>query len=157
MAKRTYSTDAIEVHWDSSRCIHTGWCSKELLAVFNPEQRPWIQLDQGELDAIVTVVEACPSGALTYTRTDGGPQEQVPDPATIIPWPNGPYHVRGSFLVEDRHGETFDTGPRATLCRCGQSQRHPYCDLSHRDAKFRSYPRVDSPDDPSAEQGTATS
>lgn len=148
MAERTYSTEAIEVHWDSERCIHTGLCSKNLIAVFNPQQRPWIQLDQGEIDQIVAVVEGCPSGALTYTRTDGGPQEKLEAPATIVPWPNGPYHVTGSFLVEDRHGEVFDAGPRATLCRCGQSKQHPFCDLSHRDAKFHSYPRVVDPEEP---------
>lgn len=142
MAKRTYSKDVIEVHWDSDRCIHTGWCSKELLAVFNPQQRPWIQVEHGTVDEIIHVIENCPSGALSYTRTDGGPQEPVEQPATIVPWPNGPYHVRGSYVVQDRHGETFDAGPRATLCRCGHSNNQPFCDLSHREAKFRSYPRV---------------
>lgn len=141
--KRTYATDEVEVMWDSGRCIHTGWCSKALLEVFNPEQRPWVQLDEGELEDIIAVVEACPSGALSYRRLDGGPEEQVPSPATIIPWPNGPYFVRGSFRVEDRHGAKFDVGPRATLCRCGQSENHPFCDLSHRKAGFRSYPRAD--------------
>ena len=58
-----------------------------------------------------------------------------------------PYFVRGSFQVEDRHGNTFDTGPRATLCRCGHSQNQPFCDLSHREAGFRSYPRAEERDD----------
>lgn len=144
--KRDYATAEIEVHWDSERCIHTGWCSQALIESFNPEQRPWIQLDGAELDKIVAVVEKCPSGALTYTRLDGGPEEQPPVPATIIPWPNGPYFVHGSFEVEDRHGEVFDAGPRATLCRCGHSKRAPFCDLSHREAKFHSYPRVSEPE-----------
>lgn len=144
--KRTYATDELEVFWDSDRCIHTGWCSDALLAVFNPEQRPWIQLDEGELDDIIAVVEACPSGALAYRRLDDGPQEEPAIPATIIPWPNGPYFVRGSFQLKDRHGKPFEVGPRATLCRCGQSKNHPYCDLSHREAGFRSYPRADQAD-----------
>ncbi len=143
--ERTYATDDIEVHWDSGRCIHTGWCSKALIEVFNTEQRPWIQLDAGPLDEIVKVIENCPSGALTYRRLDGGPQEEVAVPATIVPWPNGPYFVRGSFQVEDRHGEAFDTAPRATLCRCGQSANHPFCDLSHRESGFSSYPRASLP------------
>lgn len=159
--ERTYATDQIEVHWDSDRCIHTGFCSKALLAVFNPQQRPWIQLDAGELDEIVQVVENCPSGALTYRRVDGGPQEVPQVPVSIIPWPNGPYFVRGSFEVTDRHGDAFDTGPRATLCRCGNSKNQPYCDLSHRDVGFRSYPRVnlpaesDSPDQPGSSPPSA--
>ena len=142
MAKRDYTTAEIEVHWDSSRCIHTALCSKSLLEVFNPQQRPWIQLEAGGLEEIVAVVEQCPSGALSYTRLDGGPQEELQVPATVVPWPNGPYYVRGSFTVVDRHGDEFDTGPRATLCRCGQSKQHPFCDNSHKDAHFRSYPRV---------------
>jgi len=141
--KKTYATDEVEVHWDSDRCIHTGWCTKALVEVFNPQQRPWIQLDKGTLDAVVAVAERCPSGALTYTRLDGGSQEQLQVPASIVPWPNGPYFVRGSFEVEDRHGNRFDTGPRATLCRCGQSENQPFCDLSHRDTGFRSYPRAE--------------
>ena len=64
-------------------------------------------------------------------------------PATIVPWPNGPYFVRGSFAVTDRHGVEYDTAPRASLCRCGHSQQHPFCDNSHKEAKFRSYPRVE--------------
>ena len=140
--KRSYSTAAIEVHWDSGRCIHTGWCSKALIDVFNPEQRPWIQLDSGTLDEIVAVVEKCPSGALTYTRLDGGADEELHGSASIVPWPNGPYFVRGSFSVTDRHGNEFETGPRATLCRCGQSENQPFCDLSHRDSGFKSYPQA---------------
>lgn len=151
MAERTYSTDQIEVHWNSGRCIHTGWCSKALIEVFNTEQRPWIQLEAGPLDEIVKVVESCPSGALSYRRLDGGPQEEPDVPATIVPWPSGPYFVRGSFEVKDRHGEVFDTSPRATLCRCGASANHPFCDLSHREAGFSSYPRVSEPPPEEAE------
>ena len=140
--KKTYATSEIEVHWDSERCIHTGWCSKSLIEVFNPQQRPWIQLDEGTLDQVVAVVEQCPSGALQYTRVDGGPPEDVAATATIVPWPNGPYFVRGSFAVDDRHGQSFDVGPRATLCRCGNSSNQPFCDLTHREIGFRSYPQV---------------
>jgi len=144
--ERTYTTDEIEVSWDSGRCIHVGFCSKALIEVFNPERRPWIQLDAGELGEIIQVVENCPSGALTYNRIDGGAQEQVDATTTIVPWPNGPYFVRGSFQVEDRHGDVYDTAPRATLCRCGHTSNHPFCDLSHRDVGFRDYPRVNEPD-----------
>lgn len=146
--KRTYAIDEIEVYWDSDRCIHTGWCWKDLNEVFDREKRPWIQLDAAKLDEIVQVIEKCPSGALSYRRLDDEAQEQLEVPASIIPWPNGPYFVRGSFEVHDRHGKTYDTSPRAALCRCGQSKNHPFCDLSHRDADFKSYPRVDEEESP---------
>lgn len=142
MTKRTYSNDQIAVHWDSERCIHTGWCSASLEAVFDVNKRPWVQLEGAEVDAVVATVEQCPSGALRYERLDGGPGEAPDDPVSIVPWPNGPLFVRGEFKVEDRHGGEFETGPRATLCRCGESRNHPFCDLSHRKSEFRSYPRA---------------
>ncbi len=40
MAKRTYRTDQIVVHWDSERCVHSGICLGTLPAVFDVERRP---------------------------------------------------------------------------------------------------------------------
>ena len=42
--QRTYETDAIRVHWDSSRCIHTGICLRTLPSVFSLRRRPWVDL-----------------------------------------------------------------------------------------------------------------
>lgn len=139
---RSYQNEQLVVHWTAERCVHVGFCVNALVEVFDRERRPWIELGETDVDEIVRVVENCPSGALTYERLDGGGQEKPEDPVSIVPWPNGPLFVRGSFEVRDRHGNTFDTGPRAALCRCGQSRNHPFCDLSHRDAGFRSYPQA---------------
>ncbi len=154
MVKRTYSNGQIVVHWDSERCIHTGWCAKGYPEVFDTSRRPWVLVDGADTDQIVNTIETCPSGALSYERLDGGPQEVADVPTTVIPWPNGPYFVRGEFEVRDRHGDVFVDGPRATLCRCGQSKNHPFCDLSHRTTGFRSYPRAISPDRSEAEAPT---
>jgi len=151
MATRTYSNETIEVYWDSSRCIHTGVCLDGYRDVFDVAVRPWIRLQGADADHVAATITACPSGALAYRRLDGGQDEAPEIPATIIPWPNGPYFARGDLRVEDRHGEVFAVGPRATLCRCGSSKNQPFCDLSHREVGFRSYPQALSEGRKSAE------
>ncbi|MDH5615924.1 MAG: (4Fe-4S)-binding protein, partial [Acidimicrobiia bacterium] len=83
MAKRDYRTDEIIVHWDSSRCIHTGICLQSLNSVFNLRQKPWVDVQAARADEIAATVEKCPSGALTYTRLDGA-GEAPPQTTTVV-------------------------------------------------------------------------
>jgi len=141
MAHRDYSTDTITVHWDSTRCIHSGICTSTLPAVFDTGRRPWVDVAGASADNLIAAIERCPSGALSYTRADGV-AEQPDETTTVIPWPNGPLWVRGNIEVRDRHGNLFRAGPRIALCRCGQTQNQPFCDMSHRSAGFKDYPRA---------------
>ncbi len=146
MTKRSYETEAIRVDWDSSRCIHTGICLRSLPGVFDTSQRPWITVGGADADEIARTIEQCPSGALTYERLDGGPAEQPADPVEIVPRPNGPLSIRGSMIIKDYRGDVFVETVRATLCRCGNSQNQPFCDLSHKGSGFQDKPRVITPD-----------
>lgn len=136
MSKRTYESESIRVLWDSSRCIHTGICLNALPAVFNTQARPWIDVDAADADAIAAAVQQCPTAALRYERLDGAPQEQPGEQVTLVAWPNGPLAVRGAVEVKDPDGGLIDAGPRAALCRCGNSANQPFCDLSHRVVGF---------------------
>lgn len=64
MAKRTYTNGNIVVYWDSDLCTKCTNCHSKLPAVFNPEARPWVNLDGAPADEIMDVVNECPSGAL---------------------------------------------------------------------------------------------
>lgn len=152
MAKRTYENDAISVSWDSSLCIHRANCIKFGEGTFDAKRRPWVDLSQATVDTIAAAIDQCPTGALRYERLDGGPQEQVPSVTSIIPFPNGPLMVRGEVELRDRNGNLFSAAPRMALCRCGQSENQPFCDLSHRDSGFRDHARA-----PSSERQDATS
>ena len=90
----------------------------------------WIHPEAAPLEQVVRVAHNCPSGAITYTRHDGGPQEQAPPVNVIRIRENGPYAVAADVSMGD---VTFT---RATLCRCGKSKTKPYCDNSHRAAGF---------------------
>lgn len=49
--------------------------------------------------------------------------------------PNGPALVTGTIRVKENGAWTTKSG-RFALCRCGHSQKKPYCDGGHRAAGF---------------------
>jgi CDGSH-type Zn-finger protein len=58
--------------------------------------------------------------------------------ATITPYPDGPYLVRGAFRLLDHDGNELDAQRRTVaLCRCGRSRLRPFCDGTHRLIGFR--------------------
>ena len=59
--------------------------------------------------------------------------------AKITVRPNGPLVVEGDDLtVVDVNGNTFEPAKRPFgLCRCGASQRKPFCDGSHNTIGFQ--------------------
>ena len=158
-AQRTYETDRIAVHWDSTRCIHTARCVQSLPQVFDVNRRPWIDVTAAEADELAEAIRRCPTGALRYTRRDGAPQEEPQRPAVAIPIPDGPLLVLGDLRVQGPEGETITEETRLTLCRCGNSRNQPFCDNSHvqggfRSAEFTPKPRAGEP--PSGEDGQTT-
>ena len=66
--------------------------------------------------------------------------------AEIMPYRDGPLVVRGSFVLLDEDGREIDPGRRTVaLCWCGRSRLRPFCDGSHRRARYRAEGGV-SPD-----------
>ncbi len=54
---------------------------------------------------------------------------------------NGPIRVEGgAFELCDSEGKVFSLGGRAavSICRCGHSQKQPFCDGSHSGCEFKS-------------------
>jgi CDGSH-type Zn-finger protein len=61
------------------------------------------------------------------------------EPAKITPYRNGPYLIRGNFVVCDQDGNEIESArPVVALCRCGKSQIRPFCDGTHKTIGFRS-------------------
>ena len=128
---RHYTSEAIDITYDARRCIHAAECVRGLPEVFDTGRRPWILPSGASADAIAAVIERCPSGALHYTRRDGGAPEAPPDQTTIAPVPGGPLYVRGLIQLRSADGSLIVEDTRLALCRCGQSQNKPFCDNSH--------------------------
>lgn len=58
--------------------------------------------------------------------------------ATITPYPDGPYLIRGEFAVTDSEGNEVPLERRTiALCRCGKSRIRPFCDGTHKLIGFK--------------------
>ncbi len=135
-AVRRYLSPQIVVSYEAHRCIHAAACIRGQPAVFDTARRPWILPSAASADAIAAVIQECPSGALHFTRTDGGASEADPEENTIVPMPHGPLHVRGRVDLRAADGSSIVEDVRLTLCRCGKSRNKPFCDNSHRAEGF---------------------
>jgi CDGSH-type Zn-finger protein/uncharacterized Fe-S cluster protein YjdI len=132
-----YESDEITVRYNLQRCIHAEACVQGLPAVFDRTRRVWIDPTAASAEAIAGVIMRCPTGALHFTRKDGGPAEPIPAENTIRVAPNGPLYVQGNLHIETPGGEVLLADTRAALCRCGASHHKPLCDDSHTTSGFQ--------------------
>lgn len=130
-----YTNGTVTIVWKPSLCIHSTICWKKatgLPAVFNPSERPWIKPEGATTEAIIAQVEQCPSGALSYFRTDTGDSpEQIETTLAVEVAKNGPLLVYGNITVKHKNGATEQKHKVTAFCRCGMSANKPYCDGSH--------------------------
>lgn len=67
---KRYTKDGVTVIWQPSLCIHSAICARGLPQVFDPRRRPWVVMEGTDVKEIVKQVERCPSGALSYERSE---------------------------------------------------------------------------------------
>jgi CDGSH-type Zn-finger protein/uncharacterized Fe-S cluster protein YjdI len=135
--RHEYASDAIRVSWSSTRCIHSAECVRGLPIAFRPGEKPWIRLDGLEAEQVARVVVRCPTGALHFEPSHGGPREETPAANDVRVSANGPTYLRGDIEIRTQEGEVLLRDTRVALCRCGRSANKPLCDNAHRAAGFR--------------------
>jgi len=128
---RVYRNETVEVTWEPSFCTHYAACINGSPATFNPQRRPWVELDGDTPERILEAVSHCPTGALHARRLDGSEAVAPPSPVEFHVQLNGPLFIRGSSRVMNAEGEVVREDWRMALCRCGASQNKPFCDDSH--------------------------
>jgi CDGSH-type Zn-finger protein/uncharacterized Fe-S cluster protein YjdI len=127
-----YRGGKIVVRFDGEKCIHSRNCVLDRPEVFQANvPGAWIKPDSVTPEQVVMTAMACPSGAITFERIDGGAQEAPPPVNILRVRENGPLAIHADIRIA---GEASQY--RATLCRCGASKRKPYCDGSHNAAGF---------------------
>jgi CDGSH-type Zn-finger protein/uncharacterized Fe-S cluster protein YjdI len=124
--------EKLDLLFETKRCIHARFCVTGAPDVFLANvQGPWLHPDAMEVERVVEIAHACPSGAIQYHRTDGAHDETAPPVNLASIRESGPYAFRGQLEID---GDTI--GFRATLCRCGASKNKPFCDSSHHEVGF---------------------
>lgn len=133
---RTFSVPGLIVRDDRLLCEHAGFCGTRSETIWQ------LLADERTSDSVVraqviTMVERCPSGALTF-RIDPDDEDLEPElPAAIGVIEDGPLFVTGNVPVRRADGTLMETRNRVTLCRCGASEIKPLCDGSHKKVGFR--------------------
>lgn len=124
----------VTVEFDGKRCVHSRNCVLSHPEVFVPNvQGDWIFPDAATPEVLVQIGVNCPSGAIRVRRNDGAASsDAVPVVNLLRLRENGPLALEAPILI----GGQPQAAPRATLCRCGQSARKPFCDGSHAAAGF---------------------
>jgi len=143
---RDYTNGEITVFWRPSKCIHATTCYRELIEVFNPRKRPWVNMNGAPTERIIEIVKKCPTTALTFkwndeekNKVEAAKDEKVMQavpvsssgsikPVTVQVMRDGPLVVQGSFLVFDSQGNLMKTMAMTSFCRCGASNNIPFCD-----------------------------
>ena len=163
---RKYTNGEITVYWKPSKCIHATTCFRELIEVFNPRKRPWVNMQGAPSNKIIQVVDKCPTQAiawkynkdltqaelegdshqgeevtpedvLTLNQEEESKEKGTSSHAIISVMKNGPVLVEGDFRVIGPEGNELKTMIMTSFCRCGHSRAQPYCDGTHRKIGFQ--------------------
>lgn len=75
-----YMNEQLTVEWRPELCQHSTRCWTQLLQVFDPRLKKWVNVDGASPERIKQQVEKCPSGALLfhYNHTASADVEQAP-------------------------------------------------------------------------------
>jgi CDGSH-type Zn-finger protein/uncharacterized Fe-S cluster protein YjdI len=121
------------IHFDAKKCVHSRTCVLSHPDVFVPNVvGAWIHPNAQPVEELICIGQNCPSGAISVVRhnaaaTGFANSNAHPIVNTVRVRENGPLAVEAELLIKGQ----VQTNPRATLCRCGQSQNKSYCDGSH--------------------------
>lgn len=134
--KETYRGKKITIHDNRSICAHAGVCTDNLSVVFRMKQEPWIDPDAASVEDIISTIQNCPSGALSYSIDDAKTQNNTDSEPNVFIAPNGPYVISGGDGFLDTSWGEGASRSQYTLCRCGASKNKPFCDGSHWGIEF---------------------
>lgn len=157
---RKYKNNEIAVYWKPDACVHASYCYRELIEVFDPGRRPWVDMNGASTERIIEVVNMCPTEALTWKWNDEGknkdisvdqtnhvlfrrPELLVPEAQTELENPvsvkimmDGPIVIKGDFTLQYKGNKKEMKDGIISLCRCGASNHLPFCDGTHRKIGF---------------------
>ena len=127
---KEYTNGELTVQWNPEKCIHARECVKGLPKVFSHDSKPWINVQGASSEEIKSIIDRCPSGALTYKRAGSvGDRENTSAKIKVVK--NGPFLVEGDCPLIDPEGKDAEVRGPYALCRCGGSKKKPFCDGTH--------------------------
>jgi uncharacterized Fe-S cluster protein YjdI len=157
---RRYRNDEITVYWKPDACVHASYCYRELIEVFDPGRRPWVDMNGATTERIIEVVNMCPTEALTWKWNDESKNREISadqtnhvifrrpelleeteplgqaNPVSVKIMTDGPIIIKGDFTFSYSGNKKEMKQGIISLCRCGASNQMPFCDGTHRKIGF---------------------
>ena len=134
---KEYESEDLTVIWKPEKCIHSEICYKGLSDVFDPKERPWVNVNGAPDATIKAQIDKCPSGALSYRlKKDSMNTDDITDEQIVEVTKGGPLMVYGNIRVKHHDGSETSKHRVTAFCRCGASSNKPYCDGSHKAIDF---------------------
>lgn len=134
---KEYESEELTVIWKPDKCIHSEICYKGLSDVFNPKERPWVNVNGAADKTIKEQIDRCPSGALSYKlKNESAESEAIEDEQIVEVTKGGPLMVYGNIKVKHHDGSETSKHRVTAFCRCGASSNKPFCDGSHKKIDF---------------------
>lgn len=64
--EKKYSNGEVTVIWRPALCEYSGICVKMLPKVYQPNERPWVKVENASTQELIEQIDKCPSAALSY-------------------------------------------------------------------------------------------
>ncbi len=135
--KKEYSNGELTVVWKPKLCIHSEECVKRLPKVYNPDERPWIKVENATTEELMAQIDHCPSGALSYYLVGEEKKEEPTAETKVEVAKDGPLLVHGTITVKHAEDRMEVRKKVTAFCRCGASENKPYCDGTHKKIDFK--------------------
>lgn len=153
---RRYTNGEITVYWKPGACVHASYCYRELIEVFDPGRRPWVDMSGSTTERIIEVVNMCPTEALAWKWNDDEKNKNIsldqtnhivfrrPElmestnnegderPLSVKVMTDGPIVLKGDFTFVYNGTRKQVKEGILSVCRCGASDHMPFCDGIHR-------------------------
>ena len=134
---KEYKNGDLTIVWKPSLCIHAAECVKALPNVYNPKAKPWIVMENASTEELIDQIKKCPSGALSSYSNNAKPQKENIMETKVDVLENGPLLVHGRCMVKNIDGQVEEKDKVTAFCRCGASEKKPYCDGAHKKNEFK--------------------
>lgn len=138
---KEYTNGEVTIVWKPALCIHARYCWQELPEVFDPQKRPWVNVNAADTERLIEQVKRCPTDALTYymnNEKEKNAEKSMENSCVIAEIiDNGPVVIIKSCVCVQQAGKADQKIENAVaFCRCTKSKIQPFCDGSHVDYSF---------------------